>query len=511
MRTEAQFRGHKVANCQSGALVALVTWLLCSSLSGGIQPVWVVHSNGGVALGTNQVVRMALDMDGNAVIAASSTSPQGDYDYLVLKYGSDGGLRWSARYASTNGNDQVRDMALDNAGDVYVTGTSVTVKYGSSGTLEWTAPFAGRSVAASLEDAVYVTGFSETDYATVKLSARGSNEWVRLTDFFEKGYLDHSEKVMVSQAGDVYVAGGGVFFNDPPLAVYRKAGLIKYSSTGTISWRKQITDRENFPAGPFYEIVDVRESSGFIYTCARTDNSDFYVRRFLPDGTMDSAWAPFINVGGGDGATGFAVHSDTAIYATGSKVLNQNPNLTYATFGISGAGTLSWQGLYNNGGLPYDHRAKAVALDGEGNVYVTGLSNNEQGDADWATIKYTPDGREQWVRRYAGAAGGRDEARAIAVNAAGEVFVAGTERMASGAEEIVLIKYAELTAIQVQPNQHVALQFFVPAGETRRLQATSAFPDWQDLATLLASPEGIVRYEDTNAPAYPHRFYRLVP
>ena len=34
--------------------------------------------------------------------------------------------------------------------------------------------------------------------------------------------------------------------------------------------------------------------------------------------------------------------------------------------------------------------ANAVALDSEGNIYITGYSANSRGDFDYVTIKYTP-------------------------------------------------------------------------------------------------------------------------
>ena len=53
------------------------------------------------------------DPEGNVLIAGSSTSASGDYDYLVLKYGPDGSRKWVARYASTNkGDDRVRAMVV---------------------------------------------------------------------------------------------------------------------------------------------------------------------------------------------------------------------------------------------------------------------------------------------------------------------------------------------------------------------------------------------------------------
>src|SRR5438105_2925047 len=77
---------------------------------------------------------------------------------------------WLTRYDSpTNGSDQMRGMAMGTNGSIFVTGTSKTLKLAPGGTPLWTAPYGGRGVAADPNGNSYVTGFSELDYATVKL------------------------------------------------------------------------------------------------------------------------------------------------------------------------------------------------------------------------------------------------------------------------------------------------------------------------------------------------------
>src|SRR5262245_33655019 len=70
-----------------------------------VQPAWVARYNGGLSRVTNQVVALQLDAVGNILVAGSSTSAAGDYDYLVLKYAPDGSRMWTARHASLNNGD----------------------------------------------------------------------------------------------------------------------------------------------------------------------------------------------------------------------------------------------------------------------------------------------------------------------------------------------------------------------------------------------------------------------
>jgi predicted 3-demethylubiquinone-9 3-methyltransferase (glyoxalase superfamily) len=79
----------------------------------------------------------------------------------------------------------------------------------------------------------------------------------------------------------------------------------------------------------------------------------------------------------------------------------------------------------------YDDEVTDLALDGSGNVYVTGQSRIDGSGLDWVTIKYSADGAQQWFARYDGPDGGDDFADAVAVDGSGNVYVALPGQMAS--------------------------------------------------------------------------------
>jgi uncharacterized delta-60 repeat protein len=474
-----------------------------------IQPAWLSRYNGGLNRGTNQAVTMALDAQGNIVVAGSSTGAAGDYDYLMLKYAPDGKQLWVARHASlNNGDDQLRAMAMDQVGNVHVTGTSGTLQYTSTGTLNWTAPFAGRDVAVAGDGSVYVTGFSTTDFATAKITPDGSNVWVRTTDLWGRGLDDRSDKVVVDEANDIYVGGGGLWASVPPFT-YASFGVVKYNSSGDTVWVSQFPPEYGMHFTEVTALVTLDRQVYFSGKSTGGAGRTFYLTRLSSEGGAD--WTPDFSIGEGHpGAAAMSVTPGGETYLAGGRIWNGIPNVAYVVFKVATNGDQVWQAIYNNGNLPGYHRANAMALDTQGHIFVTGQSQNANGDQDWATIKYGPDGKEQWSRREDGPAHGFDEATAIAVDESGSVYVAGSQTKTNGLVELVLIKYSELENIRLQPDNHVALQFFETPGQVCRFQATTNFPNWSDLGSSVAGSDGIVHFTDTNAPAYPHRFYRFV-
>jgi hypothetical protein len=99
---------------------------------------WEVRYDGGN--GDDEAVGIAIDLTGNAHVTGKSQGSGTGFDYHTIKYDHSGNMIWRARYdnALPNGNDEPAAIALDPAGNVYVTGRSqgsgsgfdyATVKY----------------------------------------------------------------------------------------------------------------------------------------------------------------------------------------------------------------------------------------------------------------------------------------------------------------------------------------------------------------------------------------------
>jgi hypothetical protein len=183
------------------------------------------------------------------------------HDFLTLKFNSSGTLEWTARDDGLGfGDDEPTAIALheDPSGAVYiyVTGYATggdavekdfyTVGYDANGNDLWpggktyNGPGNGDDIATSIAvdetGDVYVTGKSSGtngfDYATVKYSSDGTPLWDKRHD----GGIGNDEAVAIAVDGsDVYVAGF-ITKEEDGSAADKDFFVIKYDTSGDIIW-----------------------------------------------------------------------------------------------------------------------------------------------------------------------------------------------------------------------------------------------------------------------------------
>src|SRR5580658_8850911 len=76
--------------------------LTLGSAQAQIQQAWVARYNNGITNGTNQAVKMALDTAGNIYVTGFSQNTNTNLGYVTIKYAPNGNQLWAARYDSTN-------------------------------------------------------------------------------------------------------------------------------------------------------------------------------------------------------------------------------------------------------------------------------------------------------------------------------------------------------------------------------------------------------------------------
>jgi uncharacterized delta-60 repeat protein len=417
---------------------------------------WVRRYDG-QAFAAEWVAAATVDKAGNLYVTGTTSGGTGK-DFLTVKYASDGTETWVRRHGELrDGWDDARAMALDQAGNVFVTGVSeglgtnkdyVTVKYACDGTELWVRSYNGpengddaaNALAVDQAGNVFVTGVSEgsdfqTDFATVKYASDGTELWVRRYDGAAGGY-DQAFSIAVDPLGDVFVTGESE--GDGTLYDY---ATVKYSSDGTELWVRRYDgpagddDRGKSlavdQAGDVY-VTGWSVGVGPRYNCATVkyagDGTELWVRRY--EGPADAT------------SMAYAVAVDQAgnAYVTGGCNENISYN-NYLTIKYSSDGTELWVRKYNGPANGTD-TALALAVDQAGNVFVTGRSDGGGGNEDYATIKYASDGTELWARRYDGPASGSDVPYALAVDSAGSVYVTGLIVNAAPESDYATVKYS---------------------------------------------------------------------
>ncbi|MEO5804713.1 MAG: SBBP repeat-containing protein, partial [Verrucomicrobiota bacterium] len=374
------------------------------------------YSGAGVALWTNlyngpgnsydYALDTAVDGSGNVFVTGSSIGSNGGNDFATIKYSGEGVALWTNRYAGPgNGSDSGRAVAVDGSGNVVVTGRSLgsgsstdyaTIAYSGAGVALWTNRYNGPGNNSDLTEAVavdgsgnvFVTGWStgigsSFDYATIAYSGAGVSLWTNR--YNGPGNSDDiAYAVAVDGSGNVFVTGFSIGF-----ASFADYATIKYSGAGVALW----TNRYNGPA---------------------TGNS------------YDQAKAVAVDNNGNVFVTG---------YSTGIGSSDD-----YATIKISGAGMTLWTNRYNGPGNSTD-QAKAVAVDGSGNVVVTGRSYDTNGYYDYAAIAYSGAGVALWTNLYNGPGNSDDYAQAVAVDGSGNVVVTGQSTGIGSSYDFATLKY----------------------------------------------------------------------
>jgi uncharacterized delta-60 repeat protein len=415
--------------------------------SDGVQQ-WVARYQGYER--GNEATALSLDASGNVYVTGKSEGLDTGKDYTTIKYNSVGVEQWVARYnGSGNAGDWANDLAVDASGNVYVTGTSfdsttwydyATVKYNSDGVQQWVSRYNGpgndyddaTTLAVDGTGNFYVTGWSVGsgtggDYATVKYNSAGVEQWVARYNGLE-GYEDWATALVLDNSDNVYITGNsdGSSWYGFGSGYYT---TIKYNSSGVEQWVAHYKDVDSLGNEATALAVD---ASGNVYVTGRSGmiyyahlgftGGDYFTVKY--DSAGAEQWIARYNGPGDDEdcATALAMDGTGNVYVTGTSV-GSGTGFDYATVKYNSTGAQKWVARYN--GQNSLDEATTLAVDGSGNVFVTGKSRGSGTDYDYATVKYNSVGVEQWVARYNGSANCSDEITALAVDISGNVYVTG--------------------------------------------------------------------------------------
>jgi hypothetical protein len=375
------------------------------------------------------------------------------------------GIDWTARFNGLiDSTDVARDIVVDNSGNTYVTGYSsqllglftsiITISYDSNGNQRWLSiydqPLFDEGNAIALDNTgqyVYVTGFSFglltlADYVLIKMDASTGN--IIWSQRYDSGLLGDDRAV------DVIVD----YQNNPVITGYSYGGLlseadfytIKYGENGNLLWGR----RYNNPAGKediAYALAS--DNGGNIYVSGYSNaglllaNDNYTTLKYDPAGNQQ--WVASYNGPGNNQDRAYAIvvdNSGNPIVTGSSRSGSTESTEDYATVKYDPNGNQQWVSRYNGPGNNQD-RAYAIVVDNSGNTYVTGESMGNGSDMDYSTVKYNQAGSQQWASRYNGPGNNQDRAYAIVVDNSGNSYVTGSSRSGStqSTEDYATVKY----------------------------------------------------------------------
>jgi len=440
--------------------------------SGGYNCATVKYDGAGTLLwaeeydgpGGNLDSAYALEVDaaGNAYVAGSSYGTTGSQDHVTLKYGSLGTLAWAREHDGPgSGADVSYGVAIEASGSVVVSGYSRNASgfdeirvasYDPAGLEQWASthpatpvsdglasnPTSARATAVGSDGSVYLTGSTRggnsDDYLTVKLDSAGTVVWARTYNGSGNGF-DSANALAVDGSGSVYVAGrsAGAAGGD-------NYATLKYDAAGSLEW---VREYDGTAAGADYAYALAVDGSGGVYvtgsSSGATGGANCVTVKYDSAGTL--LWTREYNGTGGasDYAYAAAVDGYGSLVLAGST-FGATGMMNFLTLRYDSGGALQWA-REHDGTVGGDDFGSAIAVDGAGNVLVTGRSAGATGGNNFATVKYDPAGNLLWAREHDGTGGSLDIAHALAVDTAGNVFVTGYSNGASGGVNFATVKY----------------------------------------------------------------------
>jgi hypothetical protein len=332
--------------------------------------IWSVSAGG---TGNDEGFGIAVDGAGNVYVTGYFTGTAtfgshtltaiGDSDIFVAKLNPSGTWLWAVKAGGTYG-EVVNDVAVDGAGNAYVTGYYDGTPYFGNHTLP-TAQFG-------------------SDIFVAKLNPSGTWLWAVKAGAMD---VDYGCGIAVDGAGNAYVtgyfAGSATFGSHSLIALGHDIFVAKLNPSGTWLWAVQTagsysvhgSDIAIDGAGNAYVTGNF---AGTAYFGSHTLdagglNYDIFVAKLGPSGTW--LWAAQAGGGSDDYAFGIAVDGAGNTWVTGdsatigSRPLTSSRGRDIFAAKLNPSGTWLWAG--RAGGTDSDS-GFGIAVDGAGNAYVTG-------------------------------------------------------------------------------------------------------------------------------------------
>jgi len=447
-------------------ITAFLFVLILVSQTFSIGQEWASRYNG-AGNSTDWSYAIAMDPGGNIIVTGYSTGAGTGKDYKTIKYAPNGSVLWEATFnGPVNGGDYSNALTIDAAGNIFITGRVdygatgsdiVTIKYNTAGVQQWMARYTGpglgmdegKSIHIATDGSIIVGGkttgtTSALDFITIKYNPDGTEAWKSIYNGTGNND-DYVITVDVDNNNDIYAGGCSIGANSG-----LDIAVVKYNSSGVQQWVKRYNGSGN--GGDALVGLKV-DGAGNIVTAGSTDfgaaqKFNFLTMKYDPNGNL--LWEKQYNGTASevDLATAMTVDANNNIYLTGltTQVTGFTPDSNYGTIKYDPNGNQQWISFYNGPNNSVDI-ARSVFVDDNMNVYITGSSKGVGSD-DYATIKYSATGSQQWVLSYNGTGNSNDYSSSVVADNSGSAYVTGRSFGSGTDYDYATIKYSNLVGVE---------------------------------------------------------------
>jgi len=443
-------------------LILLAALGLCFSSFGQTTPsqLWVQTYGGTDSTSSSPT---AVDANGNVIVAGYTLIPLQGANYTVIKYDSSGTRLWVQTYnGPANGNDKITALAVDNHGNIYVTGSSsttnsgldyVTIMYDPNGNQNWVSSFNGAGngddipsgIAVDANGNVYVTGSTTgdstgTDYGTIKYNSTGVQQWVNIYNGSAALSADAAAGIALTSTG-VFVTGGSTSLTGGLNALTQRIDMV----TGAQLWAASF---DGSASGQDQANAITTDASGNVYLTGSTQisgpNTDYLTIQYNSTGVQQ--WvATHDGHGLADVASALVVDQAGNLVVTGLSTAIHS--YEYHTIKYNSTGVQQWVAISSIGSLPYKV-GRSIGVDAQNNISICG--SNAVGKKTYMDLlNYTSAGALQWSKSYTGPQFSA-QATDLSVDHSGSVYLIGQSN-AGAVFTITTIKFGQSPS-PVQPN-----------------------------------------------------------
>ncbi|MBA2407973.1 MAG: T9SS type A sorting domain-containing protein [Chitinophagales bacterium] len=236
----------------------------------------------------------------------------------------------------------------------------------------------------------------------------------------EGDYTDRFTCITSDDAGNIYTGGSTVNIDADRDYLIQKSDIV-----GNVIWRTTFNASGNGPDEILAISVDASQNVYVTGFGKSADvGNDFLTMKLSANGGIE--WIQLYNydvANGYDQANSIALDGNGNVIVTGQSDEDATAftNDDYVTISYSNDGNQQWLARYNGVGNGVDRPVKVV-VDNSNNIYITGRSDNGNDD-DYVTIKYDANGIQQWLKY--GDRTHHDRAQAMAIDGSNNIYVTG--------------------------------------------------------------------------------------